>query len=258
MTIQSFLKLPVASNSFKDLSGRTLVSLQEKLLNIDYIIIDDYSMLGQTTFGWVDRRCRQASGLKQDLFGGKSIILIGDPAQLQPVCDKPLYHSLPSNAVGEQGHFAYLMFNRVVILTDKKRVKGSDSAQTSFKQLLLRLRNGKTTKADWNCLLGRQPIHVEDISTFNNATRLFYSNDDVATFNYNQLINIPGPIAQINARHSSDKVNKIGVQDLYGLEPSLFLKVGAVVMLTMNLWPSAGLCNGSTGTVVDIVYSHDS
>ena len=54
---------------------------------------------------------------------------------------------------------------------------------------------------------GSQPIHVEDISTFNNATRLFYSNDDVATFNYNKLINIPGPIAQINARHSFDKVN---------------------------------------------------
>jgi len=116
----------------------------------------------------------------------------------------------------------------------------------------------KTTKADWNCLLDRQPIHVEDISTFNNATRLCYSNDDDATFNYDQLINVPGPTAQINARHSFDKVNKISAQDLYGLEPSLFLKVGAVVMLTMNLWPSAGLCNGSTGTVVDIVYSHDS
>ena len=127
--------------------------MQEKLLNIDYIIIDEYSTLGQTTFGWVDRRCRQASGLKQDLFGGKFIISIGDPAQLQPVCYKPLYHSLPSNAVGEQGHFAYLMFNRVVIPTDKKRVKGSDTAQTSFKQLLLRLRMEKTTKADWNCLL---------------------------------------------------------------------------------------------------------
>lgn len=154
--------------------------------------------------------------------------------------------------------FCLLDVQRVVILTENQRVKGSDSAQTSFKQLLLRLRNGKTTKVDWNCLLGRKPIHVEDMSTFYNATRLFYSNDDVATFNYNQLINIPGSIAQINARHSSDKVNKISAQDLYGLEPSLFLKGGAVVMLTMNLRPSTGLCNGSTGTIVGIVYSHDS
>lgn len=26
-------------------------------------------------------------------------------------------------------------------------------------------------------------------------------------------------------------------------------------MFTMNLWPSVGLCNGSTGTVVDIIYA---
>ena len=30
---------------------------------------------------------------------------------------------------------------------------------------------------------------------------------------------------------------------------------GASVMLTMNIWPSVCLCNGSTGTVMDIVYS---
>ena len=258
VTIHSFLKLPVTSNSYKDLSGQSLVHLQEKLLGVDYIIIDEYSMLGQSTFGWIDRRCRQATGLKQCLFGGKSIILIGDPAQLPPVCDKPLYHSYPSNEVGEQGHFAYLMFNKVVVLTENQRVKGSDPAQSSFKQLLSRLRNGETTEADWNCLLSRQPLSIKDIHNFENATRLYYSNEDVAMFNYNQLIKIKHPIAQVNARHSCDKVKKISAQDLYGLEPSLLLAVGAVVMLTMNLWPAVGLCNGSTGTVVDIVYSPDS
>ena len=54
------------------------------------------------------------------------------------------------------------------------------------------------------------------------------------------------------------KLKKISAQDLYGLEPSLLLAEGAVVMLTMNLWPVVGLCNGSTGTVVDIVYARDS
>ena len=149
VTIHSFLKLPVAPNSYKDLCGQSLAHLQEKLVDVDYIIIDEYSMLGQSTFGWIDRRCRQATGLKEHLFGGKSIILIGDPAQLPPVCDKPLYHSFPSTAVGQQGYFAYLMFNKVVVLTENQRVKGSDPAQTSFKELLSRLRNGETTEADW-------------------------------------------------------------------------------------------------------------
>ena len=165
-------------------------------------------MLGQSTFGWIDRRCRQATGLKEHLFGGKSIILIGDPAQLPPVCDKPLYHSFPSTAVGEQGHFAYLMFDKVVVLTENHRVKGSDPAQTSFKELLSRLRNGETTEADWKCMLSRQPFSIKEIHSFKNATRLYYSNEDVATFNYNQLVEIQQPITQVNARHSCDKVKK--------------------------------------------------
>lgn len=28
----------------------------------------------------------------------------------------------------------------------------------------------------------------------------------------------------------------------------------ATVMLTMNLWAAVGLCNGATGTVIDIIY----
>jgi ATP-dependent DNA helicase PIF1 len=42
-----------------------------------------------------------------------------------------------------------------------------------------------------------------------------------------------------------------------GLEPVVFLAKGARVMLTMNLWSSVGLCNGATGTVVDIIYHNN-
>ena len=41
---------------------------------------------------------------------------------------------------------------------------------------------------------------------------------------------------------------------MFNLQPKLLIARGARVMLTKNLWPSAGLCNGSTGTVVDIIY----
>ncbi len=42
-----------------------------------------------------------------------------------------------------------------------------------------------------------------------------------------------------------------------GLEPVVFLAKGARVMLTMNLWSRIGLCNGATGTVVDIIYQNN-
>ena len=105
------MKLPVGSNGNKDLTGQNLMRLQESLSKIDYIIIDEYSMLGQLTFGWIDRRCKQASGCQDKLLGGKSMILCGDPGQLPPVADKPLYHAIPTNSIGEQGYVTYQMLS---------------------------------------------------------------------------------------------------------------------------------------------------
>ena len=45
--------------------------------------------------------------------------------------------------------------------------------------------------------------------------------------------------------------------DTSGLESVVFVAKGARVMLTMNLWPSVGLCNRATGTVVDIIYQNN-
>ena len=209
IAIHSPLTLPVKPSSQKDLVGQSLVNLQERLLGIDYIIIDEYSMIGQKTLGWIDRRCRQSSGKKGHIFGGKSIILTGDPGQLPPVCDKPLYHSKPSGETAEQGYFAYNMFEKVVILSVNQRVKGSNPSQTEFRNLLSRLRNGESTKDDWKLLLSRQPSQVSDIGEFKEATRLFHSNEEVAKFNYKNLIHLNQPIAQIHARHSSNKAKSV-------------------------------------------------
>ena len=86
------LKLPIGSRGNKDLTGQSLFRLQESLNDIECIIIDEYSMMSQVAFGWVDRRCKQATGCNDRVFGGKSLILTGDAGQLPPVADKPLYH----------------------------------------------------------------------------------------------------------------------------------------------------------------------
>jgi ATP-dependent DNA helicase PIF1 len=132
ITLHSLLKLSIWSRGNKDLTGQSLCRSQDNLNDIDYIIIDEYSMLGQVTFGWVDKRCKQATGYYDRVFGGKSFILTGDPGQLPPVADKILYHAKPSNAVGEQGHQAYYMFDKVVKLAVNQRVQGMSSEQVRF------------------------------------------------------------------------------------------------------------------------------
>ena len=69
-TIHSLLKLPVGTRGNKELTAQaqTLVRLQNNLKGIAYVIIDEYSMLGQTMLGWIDRRSRQATGISDDKF----------------------------------------------------------------------------------------------------------------------------------------------------------------------------------------------
>ena len=249
------LKLPVGSRNKKEftVTGNALIRLQNKLKSIKYIIIDEYSMLGQTSFGWTDKRCRQATGLRDELFGGLSIILFGDPVQLPPVGDKPLYHSMPQNSLGHQGYLAYHMFTLVIKLSVNQRVQGVNIEQTQFRDFLMRLRTGDSTEADWHLLLTRQPSRIQNLTEFHDATRLYFQNEDVALFNYNRLTALNQPIARINARHSSSLAKTATADDVLGLEP--FLAKGAKVMLTMNLWTDVGLCNGATETVIHFIYA---
>ena len=173
------------------------------------------------------------------------------------MADQPFYHAKPSNAVGKQGYQAYHMFDKVVKLAVNQRVQDMTSEQVQFRDLLLRLRKGDSTVNDWKLLLTCQPSNVSNLCDFEDATRLFYSNEQVANYNNEQLTKLEHSIAHINAHHSSALAKKISSDDMSGLQPVVFLATGARVMLTMNLWSSVGLCNGATGTVIDIVYENN-
>ena len=57
-TFHSLLSLPVKGD-FKPLEGKRLQTIQQTLAAVDYIIIDEMSMVGRKMFGQVDRRLRQ-------------------------------------------------------------------------------------------------------------------------------------------------------------------------------------------------------
>ncbi len=56
--------------------------------------------------------------------------------------------------------------------------------------------------------LTRQPSNVDNLSEFKDATRLFYSNEEVGNYNHEQFIKLLQPVAQITARHSSATAKK--------------------------------------------------
>ena len=62
ITLHSALQLPVRNQKNTDLQGAALQRLQQTLERKHYLIVDEFSMLGQRTLAWVDKRLRQASG----------------------------------------------------------------------------------------------------------------------------------------------------------------------------------------------------
>lgn len=122
VTLHSLLKLPIGSKRQCDLKGIPLQQLQSNLENVQYLIIDEYSFVAQSLLGWIDNRCRQATGRTDMTFSGISVILVGDIAQLPPVGDKPLFHSMPKIEKQIPGFLLYHEFKKVVKLTVNQRV----------------------------------------------------------------------------------------------------------------------------------------
>ena len=213
------------------------------LQTVRYIIIDEFSVIGQKLFAWIDRRCHQATGHMNVAFGGLSIILVDDIAQLPPVGDKVLYHSKPSGEIRLQGFCAYSKFNVVVKLTVNHRAGAGSGEQ--FRSLLLRLRNGGSIHEDWQLLLSRSANLFSKSYLEKYCVKLAFRNDTVAEHNYQKLTTLCCPIVSIKARHNNSKAAKLSADEFGGLEPIICLCEGARVMLTRNLWTEKGLCNGT-------------
>lgn len=89
--MHSLLQLPIKGKKNGPLNSTALAKLQHDLNGVRYLIIDEFSVIGQKMFAWINRRCKQATSCTTVPFGGISIILVGDIAQLPPITDQVLY-----------------------------------------------------------------------------------------------------------------------------------------------------------------------
>ena len=87
---------------------------------LQYLIIDEFSVIGQKRFGWINKRCKEATSRTTIPFGGISVILVGDIAQLPSISDKVIYHNKPANELALEGYCMYQKFQTVVKLEENE------------------------------------------------------------------------------------------------------------------------------------------
>ncbi|KAM4059614.1 PIF1-like helicase [Hirsutella rhossiliensis] len=214
-TLHSLLHLPI-NKDFRPLSAIDKAQLQKKLKDIQYLIIDEKSMLGLRMLSWIDDRLREAFPHRnEEFFGGLNILLVGDFFQLPPVLQKPLYYDKEVQGVEIKGRNAYMRFDKTVFLSVVQRQCGDD--QASFRKALGELRPLLLSHESWKLLSGRVQAKLDDqeVARFANALRVYATKDRVIATNV--------PVC-----------------------------IGARLMLTCNLWQQVGLCNGARGTVHNI------
>ena len=210
----------------------------------------------------IDLRLREVHPENRHLpFGGVSICLFGDFGQLPPVMDKTIFdRDLSKSALSNAGRQSFKAFDKAIILTRVERVQGNDEEQSFFRGLLLRFRNGCITEADGNKLSERLSTRLgsDENALFKDAPYLVATREEERAINQIELSANENPTFTINAVHKPRAASDKSSSDAMGLEACIRVAKGAKVMLRSNLWVSAGLTNGSLGTVHDVLYEPNS
>ena len=144
-------------------------------------------------------------------------------------------------------------------LIENKRLDSNDADAKRFDEFLLCLRNGDCTRNDWKYIrdiASKNTVSNEKWEPFegDDVIHLYSTNKEVNKRNIECLQRVGKPIVRIDAEHTGDG-RKASSNQANGLESKVFLCKGAFVLLTKNVWQSAGLCNGATGKVVDLIFS---
>lgn len=200
------------------------------LRKLDDLIVDEVSMFGKTLFESLNTALQMVRK-NEKVFGGIRLIFSGDFLQLPPVNDEWIFKS----KVWDECKF------ETIKLTEPFRY--NDEA---YFELLSRVRVGKHTKQDIETLKKRvKPVDEKALI----KPTIFYSyNKDVTSYNLQMLSDLDTDLFIYNAVDGNP--NNVPDTLLDEMAPSkLYMKVGAQVMLTVNLDLEQGLCNGSRGVV---------
>ena len=201
----------------------------------------------------MDLRLRELLEKPNELFGGCSIVMFGDPLQLRPVMGKYIFE-LPRSKEYHASFYIESLWSTFGAL--QLRTNHRQGEDFDYAEVLNRIRTGSQTDKDYELLEQRvRPLNHGDIPK--NALYVTSLNRDVNMINESsleaintKLYEIPALVKsaaqkEVNARmNSDDSISNTPLQKL------LKLKVGAKVMLTYNVDVIDSLTNGAMGEVV--------
>ena len=240
------------------LAADELNTFRIKYRHLKIIIIDEISMVGNMTLSFIDTHLQQLMGAKE-VFGGLSVIAVGDLYQLKPVGDYLISLDLKKGA-SSLGRNLWKELFTMYELVDIMRQKDD----LAFAQLLNRLRLNEMTEEDKQKLQTRV-VDRETGDYPKDALHLFAQNCFVDQHNDTILSQLPGEkivipchdsvvSANIPASMHQSLIDKLPKE--YGqtgqLKKSLTVVVGMIVVHTANVDVEDGLTNGATGVVKHI------
>ena len=261
MTLHSALLLGCSKYAgFQPLSHDRLNTLRCKLSHLMLVIIDEVSMVGCNMLLEIHKRLQQIKGVLPDvMFGGVSILAVGDLYQLPPVGQPALFDMVTDSYARLHGSGSLWKDEFEMIELDEIMRQRGDS---TFTELLCRVRLGECTPGDLEILKSR--VVTPDSPDYpHNALHVYRLNADVDRRN-SFMLNSLAPEDQLYAIKASDAVagqtRHIDLSRLSnkrsetgGLHGVLKLAIGARVMLTTNVDVADGLVNGARGEVVHVV-----
>ncbi|CAF4795943.1 unnamed protein product [Rotaria socialis] len=274
MTIHSFLGEQRNSGKPRTIKAGDL-KLEKEWILIEYLLIDEMSMVGLTLLVKLNRIISAAKHVDPQIpFGGVNVIFFGDYLQYQPVYDAPLHTDFPLLSKKKSAKLPtekeiqqrvarslIIQINCVVKLTQQMRME-----DIRYLQLLERLRHGQCNYDDYELLMTRvvgQPS-VAPILVFRNEVRT-QLNCEAAIHNATQSGYAPIVCVAQDTCKGKPIEDPILIKKLLELSdnktehlPGLLPFVpGLPVILTQNIAIKLGLINGINGIFRQLVHQPD-
>ena len=238
------------------LEPKNLAKMRDHLDHLKVLIIDEISFVGADMLYRIHYRLKEIFQTPDNvLFGGLSVILVGDLLQLPPV-QESLVFKKPNNVKLAAAFDVLNLWENFqpTILKENHRQKD----EKEWADCLNRFRVGVVTAPDVN--LVRSRVTTEEFMD-QNSLHVFYRNKDVTAHNKKMLEKLPGTLYSSKAIHTLPNGKTEYINPNKGTTGStefldiLDMKIGARCILNYNIDMIDGLFNGANGKIVGIEFN---